>query len=141
MTDQEAGSLMCNGSRRDRRCRSRRLTALYVRYCRWDSCREVSRSLACLCREPPATIFGDRFHRAVSIGDLKTAVRHVDEIVECLVAKAKTCGWWKYAVAVPGSRYFIERMVLGAIKKAEVGCGRWLRLQGGGRDCIENPHF
>ena len=27
--------------------------------------------------------------------------------------------WWRYAVAVPGSRYFIKRMVLGAIKKAE----------------------
>jgi len=44
---------------------------------------------------------------------------HLEEIVGWLVEEANKRGWWKYAVAVPGSRYFIERMVRGAIKKAE----------------------
>jgi hypothetical protein len=44
---------------------------------------------------------------------------HLDTIVDWLADEAKKRGWWKYAVAVPGSRYFIKRMVLGAIKKAE----------------------
>ncbi len=44
---------------------------------------------------------------------------HLDEIVDWLVDEATSRGWWKYAVAVPGSRYFIKRMVLEAIKKAE----------------------
>jgi hypothetical protein len=43
----------------------------------------------------------------------------LDEIVEWLVGEATKRGWWKYAVAVPGSRYFIKRLVLGAIKEAE----------------------
>lgn len=43
----------------------------------------------------------------------------IDTIVDWLVDEAKKRGWWKYAVAVPGSRLFIKRMVLGAIKKAE----------------------
>jgi hypothetical protein len=38
---------------------------------------------------------------------------HLEEIVGWLVEEATKRGWWKYAVAVPGSRYFIERMVLG----------------------------
>jgi hypothetical protein len=44
---------------------------------------------------------------------------HLDEIVDWLVDEATHRGWWQYAVAAPGSRYFIKRMVLGAIKKAE----------------------
>ncbi len=44
---------------------------------------------------------------------------HLDEIVEWLAEEAKNRGWWRYAVAVPGSRIFIKRMVLGAIKKVE----------------------
>jgi len=44
---------------------------------------------------------------------------HLDEIVGWLVDEATKRGWWRYAVAVPGSRYFIEQMVLGAIEKAE----------------------
>lgn len=44
---------------------------------------------------------------------------HLDDIVGWMEAEAKKRGWWRYAVAVPGSRYFIKRMVLGAIKKAE----------------------
>jgi hypothetical protein len=47
---------------------------------------------------------------------------HLDEIVDWLVEEAAKRSWWKYAVAVPGSRYFIERMVLGAMGKAEAGC-------------------
>ncbi len=43
----------------------------------------------------------------------------LDEIVGWMEGEAKKRGW-KYAVAVPFSRYFIKRMVLGAIKKAEV---------------------
>ncbi len=35
------------------------------------------------------------------------------------VEEAKNRGWWKLAVAVPGSRLFIRRLVLGAIEKAE----------------------
>jgi hypothetical protein len=48
---------------------------------------------------------------------------HLEEIVGWMVKEANKRGWWKYAVAVPGSRYFIKRMVLGAIRKAEAGCG------------------
>jgi len=44
---------------------------------------------------------------------------HLDEIVGWLAEEATKRGWWKYAVAVPGSRYFIKRMVLSAIKKTE----------------------
>jgi len=36
-----------------------------------------------------------------------------------MTEEATNRGWWKYAVAVPGSLYFIRRMVLGAICKAE----------------------
>jgi hypothetical protein len=43
----------------------------------------------------------------------------IDTIVDWLAGEAKKRGWWRYAVAVPGSRLFIKRMVLGAIKKAE----------------------
>ena len=43
----------------------------------------------------------------------------LDKIVGWMESEAKKRGWWQYAVAVPGSRYFIKRMVLGAIKKAE----------------------
>lgn len=46
---------------------------------------------------------------------------HLDEIVEWLVEEAEKRGWWKLVVAVPGSRFFIRRMVLGAIEKAEAG--------------------
>lgn len=45
---------------------------------------------------------------------------HLDTIVEWLTDEAARRGWWKYAVAVPGSKLFIKRMVLGAIKQAEV---------------------
>ncbi|MCE5268908.1 MAG: hypothetical protein LLG00_13600 [Planctomycetaceae bacterium] len=45
---------------------------------------------------------------------------HIDEIVGWLLDEASKRGWWRYAVAVPGSRYFIKRMVLGAIKSAEL---------------------
>jgi|GEM_PF-2749401 len=44
---------------------------------------------------------------------------HLNEIVEWMMDEAKQRGWWRYAVAVPGSRLFVRRMVLGAIKKAE----------------------
>ena len=44
---------------------------------------------------------------------------HLDEIVGWLEEEARKRGWWKYAVAVPGSLYFLKRMVLEAIKKAE----------------------
>lgn len=44
---------------------------------------------------------------------------HLDTIVNWMEGEAKKRGWWRYAVAVPGSRYFIKRMVLGAIKQAE----------------------
>lgn len=44
---------------------------------------------------------------------------HIDEIVAWLVEEATKRGWWSLAVAVPGSRFFIKRMVLSAIKKAE----------------------
>ncbi len=40
---------------------------------------------------------------------------HLDEIVGWLTEGATHRGWWKYAVAVPGSLYFIRRMVLIAI--------------------------
>ena len=50
--------------------------------------------------------------------------QHLDEIVEWLVDEANRRGWWKYAVAVPGSRHFIMRMVLGAIEKGERADGR-----------------
>lgn len=43
---------------------------------------------------------------------------HLDEIVGWLVEQATQRDWWKHAVSVPGSRYFIKRMVLGAIKRA-----------------------
>lgn len=44
---------------------------------------------------------------------------HLGEIVDWLANEAKRRGWWKYAVAVPGSKLFIRRMVLGAIRQAE----------------------
>ncbi len=44
---------------------------------------------------------------------------HLDEIVGWLVDEAAKRGWWRYAVTVPGSRLFLCRLVLGAIKKAE----------------------
>ena len=40
---------------------------------------------------------------------------HLDEIVGWLEEEAKNRDWWKYAVAIPGSRFLIRRMVLGAI--------------------------
>ncbi len=43
----------------------------------------------------------------------------IDTIVDWLADEAKKRGWWKYAVAVPGSKLFIKRMVLGAIKQSE----------------------
>ena len=49
---------------------------------------------------------------------------HLDEIVDWLLDEAANRGWWKCAVAIPGSRLFIRHMVLAAIKKAEcVDCG------------------
>ncbi len=43
----------------------------------------------------------------------------LDKIVGWMEGEAKKRGWWKYAVAVPGSQYFIKRMILKAIKNAE----------------------
>jgi hypothetical protein len=44
---------------------------------------------------------------------------HLDQIVGWLESDAQNRGWWRYAVAMPGSRYFIRQMVLGAIEQAE----------------------
>lgn len=44
---------------------------------------------------------------------------HIEEIIDWLMKEAATRGWWKVAAMVPGSRYFIERMVVGAIRQAE----------------------
>jgi hypothetical protein len=51
----------------------------------------------------------------------------IKEIVEWLREAANSRGWWKYAVAVPGSRYFIERMVLSAIRQAEAAAKEAVR--------------
>ena len=48
---------------------------------------------------------------------------HLDEIVGWMAEEANKRGWWKYAVAVPGSQLFIKRMVLVAIRTVEAGCG------------------
>jgi hypothetical protein len=48
-----------------------------------------------------------------------TCIEHIDEIVDWLIAEAKKRNWWHLAVAMPGSRFFIKRMVLWAIHKAE----------------------
>ncbi len=45
---------------------------------------------------------------------------HIDEIVTWLVDEANKRDWWRYIVAVPGSKYFMKRLVLLAIKKAEI---------------------
>lgn len=45
---------------------------------------------------------------------------HLDQIVGWLENEAQKRGWWRFAVAMPGSRYFIRQMVLGAIEQAEV---------------------
>lgn len=45
---------------------------------------------------------------------------HLGEIVGWLEEEAKKRGWWRFAVAVPGSRYFIKWLVLSAIRKAEI---------------------
>jgi len=59
---------------------------------------------------------------------------HLEEIVDWLLAEATKRGWWKCAVVVPGSRLFLRRMVLGAIKKVEcVDCG----LQGASIDDVQ----
>ena len=47
---------------------------------------------------------------------------HLDEIVEWLAEEAKNRGWWRYAVAVLGSRLLIRFMVLRAIVKSEYSC-------------------
>ena len=44
---------------------------------------------------------------------------HLDEIIDWLLAEAKKRGWWKYAAALPGSRFAIRWMVLVAIENAE----------------------
>lgn len=44
---------------------------------------------------------------------------HLQEIGDWLVEEAGKRGWWKYAVIVPGSRYFIDQMIFGAIEAAE----------------------
>ena len=44
---------------------------------------------------------------------------HLDKIVDWLLDEATKRGWWKCAVVVPGSRLFLRRIVLTAIKKAE----------------------
>lgn len=44
---------------------------------------------------------------------------HIEEIVEWLVEEANKRGWWCCFVAVPGSRFFIKRLVLGAIRESE----------------------
>ena len=43
----------------------------------------------------------------------------LDVIIDWMIEEAGKRGWWRFTVAVPGSRYFIKRMVLGAIKQAE----------------------
>lgn len=44
---------------------------------------------------------------------------NIEKIVGWLVAEANKRGWWRFVVAVPGSRYFVKRMVLSAIVLAE----------------------
>ena len=44
---------------------------------------------------------------------------HLDEIIDRLLAEAKKRGWWKYAVALPGSRFAVRWLVLAAIEQAE----------------------
>ena len=44
---------------------------------------------------------------------------HLDKIVGWLLEEAAQRNWWKYILAIPGSRLFIRRMVMAAIKKAE----------------------
>jgi hypothetical protein len=46
---------------------------------------------------------------------------HLEEIVGWLADEAAKRGWWRCAVALPGSRIFLRRMVLAAINKAESG--------------------
>ncbi|NLE56823.1 MAG: hypothetical protein GX616_00570 [Planctomycetes bacterium] len=46
---------------------------------------------------------------------------HLEEIVDWLVEEADKRGWWRYSVALPGSRIFLRRMVVAAINKAESG--------------------
>ena len=48
-----------------------------------------------------------------------TCREHIEEITDWLMEEAAKRGWWKIAAMVPGSRYFIQRMVMGAIEKAE----------------------
>ena len=62
----------------------------------------------------------ERIHQMNAWGPLGCR-EHLDEIVGWMMEKVTHRGWWKYAVAVPGSRLFIRRMVLGAIQKAEPG--------------------
>ena len=46
---------------------------------------------------------------------------HLDEIIGWLADEATRRVWWKYAVAVPDSRFFIKPVVLDAIRRAEAG--------------------
>jgi len=48
---------------------------------------------------------------------------HLEEIVGWLAEEAKKRGWWRYAVCMPGSRLFLRRLVLRAIRKTEREAG------------------
>jgi len=80
---------------------------LHDAICRWTG-EEQIKGCSCLGRIYQMNTWGPAGCR-----------ERINEIVEWLAEEANKRGWWRYAVAVPGSRYFIKRMVLGAIKKAE----------------------
>lgn len=46
--------------------------------------------------------------------------RHLREIVGWLRGEARKRRWWRYAVTLPGARFFIRRLVLDAIRRAEM---------------------
>ena len=60
----------------------------------------------------------DRIRRMNDWGPVQCR-EHLDEIIDWMMGEAKQRGWWRYAVAVPGSRLFVKRMVIGAINQAE----------------------
>lgn len=61
---------------------------------------------------------GDRIRQMNSWGP-DGCREHIEEIVAWMVEEAGKRGWWKLAVAVPGSGVVIRQMVLGAIKRSE----------------------
>ena len=44
---------------------------------------------------------------------------HIEEIVGWLVEESTKRGWWKFAACAPGSRYFVKRFVLAALKESD----------------------